>query len=131
MGKLAQSHQIQAGLYDSQEHQLEEDVVSTKVTNTRLEAQLTATKREKDDLHSKLQQALAELAQKRVASRNLLQSKVQTLDTALEATKEEIDHEFVDGFSATFEQFQAVYPDLDQSKFDPFKVVVDGKIVEE
>jgi len=89
---------------------------------------------EKDDLHFKLQQALSELAKKReefFASESLLQTKVQTLDTALEAAKDKIAHGFVDGFSAALEQFRAIYPDLDQLKFDPFKIVVDGKILEE
>jgi len=37
----------------------------------------------------------------------------------------------VDGFSVVLEQFQAIYPDLDTSFFDPFKIVVDGKIIDE
>ena len=63
-------------------------MASVKATNTHLENQLTNISLEKDDLHFKLQQALSELAKKREefsASESLLQTKVQMLDTALEA----------------------------------------------
>jgi len=56
---------------------------------------------------------------------------VQTLDTTLKATKDDIARGFVDGFSVALEQFRTLYPALDQSEFDPFKIGVDGKIVEE
>lgn len=53
------------------------------------------------------------------------------LDGALDTAKDEISQSFVNGFKVTLEKFRAVYPDLDQSNFDPFKVVVDNKIVDE
>ncbi|KAK7356328.1 hypothetical protein VNO80_15597 [Phaseolus coccineus] len=60
-----------------------------------------------------------------------LRLKKKTLDAALEAAKDEIAYGFVDGFSATMEHFWALYPDLNQSEFDPFKIVVNGKITKE
>jgi len=80
---------------------------------------------------TKLQQLLVKIREKHASSEHLLQNKVQTLDTALEAAKDEIARGFVDGFSAAVEQFCALYPALDQSEFDPFKIVVDEKIIEE
>jgi len=87
-------------------HQLEENLSATKKSTALLEAQIRKITREKDDAHFKLQQSL-------------------------DAAKDEISHGFVDGFSGTLEQFRALYLDLDQSKFVPFKVFVDGKKVEE
>jgi len=49
----------------------------------------------------------------------------------LEVAKDEISKSFVDGFNGALEQFQVVQPDIDTSVFDPFKTVVDGKIVDE
>jgi len=106
LNKLAQSHHSQTSLLNSQRRQLEDDATLVKATNTHLENQLTNIYLEKDDLHFKLQQVLFELAKNREefsASESLLQTKVQTLDTALEAVKDEIARGFVDGFSAALE----------------------------
>ncbi|KAK7353709.1 hypothetical protein VNO80_19160 [Phaseolus coccineus] len=64
-------------------------------------------------------------------TKSMLHRKVHTLDIALEATKDEISQGFLDGFSVALVQFQAIYPDLDTSSFDPFKIVMDGNIFNE
>ncbi|KAK7372805.1 hypothetical protein VNO80_06193 [Phaseolus coccineus] len=49
----------------------------------------------------------------------------------LEATKDEISQCFVEGFNEAIEQFKLVQPDIDKLVFDPFKSVIDGKIVDD
>jgi len=61
----------------------------------------------------------------------MLQNKVSTLDAALEATKDKVSRNFVDGFNGAIEEFKVLKPDVDTSPFDPFKSVMDGKIVDE
>jgi len=132
LNNLARSHETQVTLFDSQRKQLEEDLATTQKNVALLETQLHDSSRDRDDPHFKLQQTLTEMSLKQkefATTENLLQTKVQTLDTALEAAKDEIARGFVDGFSVALEQFRALYPDLNQSEFDPFKIVVNGKIV--
>ncbi|KAK7369661.1 hypothetical protein VNO80_11703 [Phaseolus coccineus] len=59
----------------------------------------------------------------------MLENKISTLDAALEVAKDEISKSFVEGFNGALKQFQVVQPNVDTSMFDPFKSVIDGKIV--
>ncbi|KAK7372808.1 hypothetical protein VNO80_06196 [Phaseolus coccineus] len=44
---------------------------------------------------------------------------------------DEISRCFVEGFNGTVEQFKLVQLDIDKSVFDPFKSVIDRKIVDD
>lgn len=136
MDKLVQTHHPRAELKESQKNQLkqkwhEAGKNSATLEEARhqialLESQLNETIRCKDEATVTLQHSLDNFAKQRgefEIMEGMLRSKVQTLDTALDATKNEIARDFVDDFSATLEQFRALYLDLDQSDFDPFKIV--------
>ncbi|KAK7377541.1 hypothetical protein VNO80_02967 [Phaseolus coccineus] len=107
----------------------------------KLESKLYQTSQVWDDVSTKLQCTLKDYTKHRDehqankvvldTTESMLHNKVHTLDTALEAAKDVIARGFVDGFSATLKQFQAIYPDLDTSSFNPIKIVVDGEIVDE
>ncbi|ESW21786.1 hypothetical protein PHAVU_005G099000 [Phaseolus vulgaris] len=96
---------------------------------------------DRDDFLEKLQRTVEDYARHReerqVANRgwesteSMLQNKVSTLDVALEAAKDEVSRSFVDGFNGAIEQFKVLQPNVDTSPLDPFKSVVDGKIVDE
>lgn len=62
---------------------------------------------------------------------SMFHNKVHTLDTALDVAKDEIAWGFMDGVIVALEQFQTIDPELDTSSFNPFKIVVGGKIVDE
>ncbi|KAK7354012.1 hypothetical protein VNO80_19468 [Phaseolus coccineus] len=94
---------------------------------------------DRDNALGKLQRTIEDYARHREecqatnraweSTESILQDKILTLDTALEAAKDAISRSFVEGFSEAIEQFKVVQFDIDTSVFDPFKSVVDGKIM--
>ena len=106
-----------------------------------LESKVYEISHDRDDVLGKLQRTVEDYVrhgeERQVANQgwesteSMLQNKVSTLDVVLEVTKDEVSWSLVDSFNGAIEQFKVFQPDVDTSPLNPFKSVVDGKIVDE
>ena len=107
------------------------ELQSLREKNTYLDDTLGEMTRDRDDALAKLQRTMEDYARHCKEREAVNRAWESTLDTSLETAKNEIAHAFVNGFKGAVEQVEVVQPDLDTSLLDPFKSVVDGKIVKD
>ncbi|KAK7331820.1 hypothetical protein VNO80_28561 [Phaseolus coccineus] len=116
------------------------EVENARSENSQLKAKLAEIARDRDDALGKLQRSVEDYARHRKEHQAtnrawetveaMLQNKISTLDAALEIAKDEISRSFVEGFNGAIEQIKVIQADLKTLAMDPFKSVVDRKIVD-